>query len=588
MDRLRKWVLRWWPSLATILVLWGAVAAVLVKSIPMNEGRLVYALDDSYILMAMAKNFACHGVWGMTPFGFTASSSAPLWTLLVAVLYRVFGVQTLIPLLLNLLFATLLAFVAQWILTSLAPTIPKLYVFLVLLCIFFFSPVLNLVFIGLEHTLHIVVTLLFVFQAARILAAKAPPTRMARLALIASGMVTGAARYEGLFTVAVVAVLLFVQRRVRFSVELAGLSLVPATLMGAISVSRGWFWLPNSVMLKGNLPLGETNPLATFIGHVASNAVYSGMRVIRLEGVALLLLLWLCTQSRKRQEPVAPRADSPAGNQDSTSVQVWFLVILVATATLHMLLARTGWFLRYEAYLVALGLTGVAVPIWNFIRSFRSPHHINVGDGAAFAAVALIVLSGNLLWTNGYDAVWMIVPGMHDTYRWHYQMATFVKRYYNGRSLVVNDIGAVDFLADIHLTDPHGLGDREIGRALLRTRGDLNPEFLDQLARSRGATVALVDENWLQFFGGQMRSGVPSTWLLAGVWKFHKRVVLAPPGLSFYAFDETGKAQLIENLRNYSRFLPADVDQQGPYTSSATGDLSLRDVSGSLHGRRGK
>ena len=147
---------------------------------------------------------------------------------------------------------------------------------------------------------------------------------------------------------------------------------------------------------------------------------------------------------------------------------------------------------------------------------------------------------------------------MHDTYRWHYQMGTFVERYYQGSSLVVNEIGAVNFLADIHCTDPHGLGDREIGRA--RWRGRLTSQFIDQLARSRGARVALVDDNWLGFFGG-----VPREWLLAGVWRIQNRVVLAPPGLACYAFDETAKAKLMEHLREYSRFLPPDVEQLGPY-----------------------
>ncbi len=388
-------------------------------------------------------------------------------------------------------------------------------------------------------------------------------------------MVIGAVRYEGLFAVAVVAAMLFFQRKVRLSLELVGLSLVPALVMGAVSVERGWFWLPNSVMLKGNLPMGETNPVAAFLGHVASNTVYSGMRVVRLEGVALLLVLWLYTQHRSRQESGIRSAESLAGNRDSLPVQVWLIAIFVAVATLHLVFARTGWFLRYEAYLIALGLTVVAVPLWNFIQNLRPPHHFSLGDGAGLTAVALLAFSGNLLWTAGYDAVWMTLPGMHDTYRWHYQMATFVKRYYEGRSLVVNDIGAVDFLADIHLTDPHGLADREIGHALLQARGRLSPEFLDQLARSRGATVALVDDNWLQFFGGDLRSGVPKSWRLAGVWRYHNRVVLAPPGLSFYAFDAAAQSQLIRNLRSYSQFLPPDVEQVGPYTRPAEGILSL-------------
>jgi hypothetical protein len=74
----------------------------------------------------------------------------------------------------------------------------------------------------------------------------------------------------------------------------------------------------------------------------------------------------------------------------------------------------------------------------------------------------------------------------------------------------------------------------------------------------------------MEFSGGGFHRVVPRTWLLAGVWKFHERVVLAPPGLSFFALDESAKAKLIENLRNYSRSLPADVEQLGPYTLPAS------------------
>jgi asparagine N-glycosylation enzyme membrane subunit Stt3 len=44
-------------------------------SIRINGGHLVYALDDPYIHMAIAKNVVQHHVWGVTPFGFTSASS---------------------------------------------------------------------------------------------------------------------------------------------------------------------------------------------------------------------------------------------------------------------------------------------------------------------------------------------------------------------------------------------------------------------------------------------------------------------------------------------------------------------------------
>jgi hypothetical protein len=245
---------------------------------------------------------------------------------------------------------------------------------------------------------------------------------------------------------------------------------------------------------------------------------------------------------------------------------MWMMGIFVGTAALHLMLAGTGWFLRYEAYLIAMGLVSIAAPVWELVANLRPPRRFRLADAAGLAAAAVLALSAHLFWTAGYDAAWMTLPAMHDTYRWHYQMGTFVQRYYQGGKLVVDDIGVVDFLADIHLTDPHGLADREIGRARLRDGGKLAPEFLDRVARSRGATVALVDEDWTEFSGGVLRSGVPRTWLLAGTWRFHNRVALAPPGLSFYALDKDSRAKLIENLRDYSPVLPADVEQLGPYT----------------------
>ena len=72
MARVRNWIAQRWLCLAAILLLWSTAATVLVISLRMNHGHLIYTLDDSYILMAMARNFARHGVWGMTPLSIHA------------------------------------------------------------------------------------------------------------------------------------------------------------------------------------------------------------------------------------------------------------------------------------------------------------------------------------------------------------------------------------------------------------------------------------------------------------------------------------------------------------------------------------
>ena len=89
-----------------LLLLWGSIAGLLVISLRGTGGQIVYALDDPYIHMAMAKNLALHGVWGVSSEGFTSSSSSLAWTALLALFFKVFGARDVIPFVLNVLLAT--------------------------------------------------------------------------------------------------------------------------------------------------------------------------------------------------------------------------------------------------------------------------------------------------------------------------------------------------------------------------------------------------------------------------------------------------------------------------------------------------
>jgi hypothetical protein len=113
-------------------------------------------------------------------------------------------------------------------------------------------------------------------------------------------------------------------------------------------------------------------------------------------------------------------------------------------------------------------------------------------------------------------------------------------------------------MADIQCTDFHGLADLDVARAMLQKRFD--PQFMDDLARSRKSLVAIVDDNWLGLYGG-----TPRQWALAGRWKFSDQVAVTAPVLSFYALTEAARVQLMANLRDFSSRLPAGVEQLGPY-----------------------
>lgn len=136
-----------------------------MTSIKNNQGHIGYALDDAYIHMAIAKNFALNGVWGITEYGFTSSTSSLLYTLLLSIIYSLFGVNEITPLILNIIFATLSICVIYRLLKQ--NNINNTYIFIVLQLITFLTPLPALIFSGMEHTLQILITILFVHLSAK-------------------------------------------------------------------------------------------------------------------------------------------------------------------------------------------------------------------------------------------------------------------------------------------------------------------------------------------------------------------------------------------------------------------------------------
>ena len=123
-------------------------------------GHLVYPMDDTYIHMAMAKNFGLHGVWGVTRYAFSSSTSSPLYTLLLAMVYGISGVHEWTPLILNAVAGLGVLWVADKTLRTagLRPVARFLGEALLVVAV----PLPILAFGGMEHVVHLALTLLFV------------------------------------------------------------------------------------------------------------------------------------------------------------------------------------------------------------------------------------------------------------------------------------------------------------------------------------------------------------------------------------------------------------------------------------------
>ena len=157
-----KWYSQNWPLLAALLVLWLTVAGLFVLSVQQETVGFhpPYSLDDVYIHMAIAKNLVQHGIWGVTPYEFSSTSSSLLWPLLLAATYLFTKVNEYAPFGLNLIFASLVIVSIHYNLRNYL--FARLYLFGLLVAVILLAPLPTLIFVGMEHNLHILVLLLFI------------------------------------------------------------------------------------------------------------------------------------------------------------------------------------------------------------------------------------------------------------------------------------------------------------------------------------------------------------------------------------------------------------------------------------------
>jgi hypothetical protein len=436
------------PLLAAIAVFLTSLGAALRLGLHGTDGRLIYALDDTYIHMAVAKTLATHGVWGCTPFHFSSSSSSLLWTVVLGGAYRVFGVNDWLPLALNVAFAVATLVVANAALARLG-TAPLLRgAALVGIVVAF--PMAGMVLIGMEHILHLLLTIAFAAVAVETLAARPDvPTPGPRrtLALSALAALLAASRYEGFFPVGLACVALLARRRLLPAATVGLAALAPAAAFGVYSVTKGAYFLPNPLMVKA---VGEDASMLSRI-----------LQPFGSEDVEFLL--------NNRAMPILLVLGALAALAGWRRRGVWkptvvFPLLLAGTIVLHghFVFSPLYWAYRYDAYLVGFGLFVAAV----VLSGVPSPTGLPRGALPALAVAALVPLLADVREGLLPDAE---IRGMRGTYLEQYQSAQFINRYHPADAVIVNDLGAVTYYTGARILDLVGLGDVEPLRIMRRS-----------------------------------------------------------------------------------------------------------------------
>jgi hypothetical protein len=401
--------------------------------------------------------------------------------------------------------------------------------------------------IGMEHVLQAALTVAFVLEAARVIggdgensdAKKTWPILALATALLAT-------RYEGVFPVGIAVVLLAVRRRFGLAAALALAGATPVLLFGAYSMAHGSLFLPNSIALKRqHLKLEELSDLVDILGGnvLTTMALQSYLLPLGFGTLALFA-----------------REVGRAGVWSKGAVR---LLLAFGTTAAHVELASLGWFFRYEAYLVALDVTVIAIALAPPIGAFSLRGAWRRSRLAFLAGVAAAAVATTPLWVRALAAQGATPMACANIFEQQVQSARLLSRYFPHDTVAINDIGAVAYYGDEPIVDLEGLGTLAVARA--KSLQLDKPLSAEQLASfTANAPIAIIYDAWFP--------RVPTAWVRLGRLRIRANKVCAFDAVSVYATSGESVPRVLAALHGWSASAPADIRREGVWVEAPPED----------------
>ena len=509
---------------ACLVGLGATLFALLFSGIGFLQGWLVngefcFALDDSFIMMAISKNLAFHQVWGLTKYEFSSTASSPLFTVLLSGLDLVFGEHILLPLIVNV---SALAGMFLWLsLKARSWGFNQWQTWMLLMGVFYFMPVPVLLFGSMEHILHTWIALYTLQQVIE------NQEKLSLVKLLFLGAILAGIRYEGLFEGGILVLFLWKNKSWWKGFALGMGMMIPVFWLGIYSLQQGWFFLPNSLVLKGyTMNIQETINFWGFLQSWYSKAA------CHPHAIVAMLALYLVTGFKSK------------GNN-----QNWIWLILL-TSGAHFCLARYNHVYRYEAYL--MGMTWVC--LWKVLCQAGVSNDgkqvwLNLSKTPWIAGLILVMVLIPLYRSVSSYAIG--TRAMVNIYEQQVQTAKFIKTYYNEEVIGAIDVGAIAYYTDCRLIDLWGLGDMDIAR--LRLKNQYKPRQIDSICRIKHLKFSIV-------YGNVYGTGLETmAWEKQGSWVLSNNAVCSRDTIDFYGLAPIENKILKKNLIEFRPKLPQSV-----------------------------
>jgi hypothetical protein len=488
-------------------------------SVSKTDGHYIYLIDDAYIHLAMAKNFALYDIWGVTKYQFSSTSSSPLFTYILNVLITFFGNTDQLSLYFNAVFGLCTVYILNRHFSGIFNNSKKIII--AVLFTLFFSVLHLQVLSGMEHVLHVFLFVLNLYCLSTL------NNKYSIIGFYLSLLLMGLVRFESMFYFVILAFVFILIKKWReaFLVLLTGF--IPIIIFCWLNYQHDGYLFPNSVIVKGTKFSFDSN-----FPHQ--------LKTILLDNFLLNVSFYKVGFFPVLMSIIFIAKDSKGKNFREIVKNNFLLIVISLLMICHSMFADLKGMFRYEAYILA-GFSMALIPklkgLFENFRNFIKNEKIITG----------IVLVNILLVIYKFSyAHKMLENGGKNVYEQQMQSAKFLHTYYNESKVVANDIGAITYFTDIHLLDTAGLGSVEtiVFNENKRVPDTEFQSFLTQYTANNKYDIAIIYDAWLH-------NHIPQNWKKAAELKINNPISVARDKVSIYAVDQKNLQSLKENIRNF-------------------------------------
>lgn len=489
-----------------------------VSVMALNNGLLVYTLDDPYIHLALAENIK-NGHYGINIGEFSAPSSSALWPFVLAP----FSSYSYSPFFLNVGFAIASVIVlAETLSFSIYTANASIrYTILPVITILFIlaTNMVGLIFTGMEHSLQLLVALLIAYG----LAVEIKEDKV-KWWLLAAIIVAPLIRYECL-AISLAAILYLAMRGYFKQITIAVLTL--AVFLGGFSVflmSLGLDAFPSSVVAKSSV-VQSGAALDRFAENFGDSLGKRQGIILSFGVLALLFFVFRGNNIKSKQ-------------LGATTIVAVFL---------HFFAGSYGWYNRYEIYILAFELIVIVclfLPLIDKGLIWLNKIGLNQLYAIAFAVGVTSIIAAPYIY-----GLYTIPKAANNIYEQQYQMHRFVVDYYK-KPVAVNDLGYVSYQNSNYVLDLWGLGSQKALKSRLNSD---NTNWKQDLIGKANVRLVMIYDSWFD--------DIPDEWIKVGELHLGKqRITPASYSVSFYAINQDAYSEIFKKIKLFSETLPTGVE----------------------------